>query len=85
MSSLPAVQYGELYYRKLEIDKSFALRQNKGDFDPLMTLSDNSKSELLWWITNITGSHRSLIQSNPDLVLATDASLLGWGGGGGGQ
>ena len=81
VSSLPAVQYGELYYRKLEIDKSFALRQNKGDFDPLMTLSDNSKSELLWWITNITGSHRSLIQSNPDLVLATDASLLGWGGG----
>ena len=44
-----------------------------------MTLSDNSKSELLWWITNITGSHRSLIQSNPDLVLTTDASLLGWG------
>ena len=79
LSSLSAVQYGESYYRKLKIDKKFALRQNQGDFDAPMTLSDNSKSELLWWITNITDSHRSLIQSNPDLVLTTDASLLGWG------
>ena len=28
VSNLPAVQYGELYYRKLEIDKGFALGQN---------------------------------------------------------
>ena len=47
------VQYGELYCRKLEIDQSFALRQNQGDFDAPMTLSDNSKSELLWWIANL--------------------------------
>ena len=60
VSSLPAVQYGELYYRKLEIDKSIALRQNQGDFDAPMTLSDNSKSELLWWIANITGSHTAV-------------------------
>ena len=79
VSSLPAVQYGELYYRKQEIDKSFALRQNQSDFDAPMILSDNSNSELLWWIANITGSHRSLIESNPDLVLTTDASLLVWG------
>ena len=31
VSSLPAVQFGELYYRKLEVNKSNALRQNKGD------------------------------------------------------
>ena len=46
-----------------------------------MTLSSGSKSELLWWIKNLNHSHRSLVISKPDLVLTTDASLLGWGGG----
>jgi hypothetical protein len=44
-----------------------------------MTLSSGSKSELLWWIKNLNHSHRSLVISKPDLVLTTDASLLGWG------
>ena len=79
VSSLPAVQFGELYYRKLEVNKSNALRQNKGDFDATMTLASGSKSELLWWIKNLHHSHRSLVISKPDLVLTTDASLLGWG------
>ena len=38
--SLLRVKYGELYHRKLEIDKSFALRQNQGDFDAPMTILD---------------------------------------------
>ena len=38
VSSLPAVQFGELYYSKLEVNKSNAVRQNKGDFDATMTL-----------------------------------------------
>ena len=44
-----------------------------------MTLASGSKSELLWWIKNLHHSHRSLVISKPDLVLTTDASLLGWG------
>jgi hypothetical protein len=74
VSSLPAVQFGELYYRKLEVNKSNALRQNKGEFD-----ASGSQSELLCWIKNLHHSHRSLVISKPDLVLTTDASLLGWG------
>ena len=44
-----------------------------------MNLSEHSKAESLWWINNITQSQRLLITSNPDLILTTDASLLGWG------
>ena len=79
VSSLPAVQFGDLYYRRLEINKITALRQNQGDFDAVMNLSEHSKGELLWWINNITQSQRLLLTSNPDLILTTDASLLGWG------
>lgn len=79
VSSLPAVRYGELYYRKLEVNKSNALRKNHGDFVAEMTLSEESKSELLWWISNVNHAQRPLVLQKPDLFLTTDASLLGWG------
>ena len=45
-----------------------------------MNLSEHFRVELLWWINNIAQSQRLLIVSNPapDLILNTDASLLGW-------
>ena len=43
VSSLPAVQFGALYYRRLEINKITALRQNQGDYDAVMNLSEHSK------------------------------------------
>ena len=39
VSSLPAVQFGDLYYRRLEINKITSLRQNRGDYDAVMNLS----------------------------------------------
>ena len=44
-----------------------------------MTLSEKSKSELLWWVSNIHQAKRSLVVNKPDLTLTTDASLIGWG------
>ena len=38
ISSLPAVRYGALYYRYLEIDKITALKQSKGDLTPFAML-----------------------------------------------
>ncbi|XP_068738744.1 uncharacterized protein [Montipora capricornis] len=79
VSSLPAVQFGDLYYRRLEINKITALRQNQGDYDAVMNLSEHSKAELLWGINNIAQSQRLLLTTNPDLIPTTNASLLGWG------
>ena len=76
VSSLPAVQFGALYYRRLELNKITALRQNQGDYDAVMNLSEHSKAELLWWINNITQSQRPLITSNPDLILTTDGMQM---------
>ena len=79
VSSLPATDYGALYYRQLELSKIKALRFSCGNFDALMNLSEGSRVELKWWIDNITHSHKSLTVSNPDVILTTDASNLGWG------
>ena len=79
VSSLPATDYGALYYKQLELNETKALRSSCGNFDALMNLSEGSKAELLWWIENSTHSHKSLIVSNPGVILTTDVSNIGWG------
>ena len=79
VSSLPAVQYGPLFYRSLEIDKNTALQQNNGNYEANMTLSSESISELRWWVTNLPTACKSITMDNPDIEMATDASKLGWG------
>ena len=79
VSSFPAVEFAELHYRHLKRYKSSALRENKGKFDSLMTLCAQSKTELTWWVDNVLTSSRAISHGNPELILTTDASNLGWG------
>ena len=79
VSSFPAIQYGELFYRFLEHDKVSALKREKGNFDAMMEVNDNSINEIKWWLNNISSAYK-LIRIQPfDLVLTTDASPDGWG------
>ena len=50
-----------------------------GNFDATLDLSQESMTELQWWLTNLEGSYNVLQIPPIDLVIATDASLLGWG------
>ena len=79
VSSLPAVQYGPLYYRSLEIDKNTALQQNNGNSEATMTLSSESVSDLSWWVTSLPTACKNITMGNPAIEMATDASTLGWG------
>ncbi|VDH98377.1 Hypothetical predicted protein [Mytilus galloprovincialis] len=45
----PGVQYAPLYIKSLEITKDLLLKQNYGNFDAKMTLSDGNISDLNWW------------------------------------
>ena len=71
--------YGPLYYRTLERDKIRALQINNWEFDKRVSLTPEAKSELSWWITNVTGSHNVLTRELPTCTLTTDTSKLGWG------
>ncbi|PFX30406.1 hypothetical protein AWC38_SpisGene4801, partial [Stylophora pistillata] len=77
VSSFPAVEFAEMHYRHLELDKICALRANKGNFDSTMTLSAQSKTELTWWIDNVLTASKPIRHGNPDLTLTTDASKFG--------
>lgn len=77
--SLPGVMHGALYYRHLEKDKSQALLRSKGNFDDLMSLSSQAKSELHWWIQHVGNAYNVIKNPQPQHRITTDASLMGWG------
>ncbi|XP_068738595.1 uncharacterized protein [Montipora capricornis] len=81
VSSFPGVLYGPLFYRHLEIDKTTALRQNKGNYNAHMRLSQENVSEIKWWYDSIPTAHYPILLPNSkvDVIIYTDASNKGWG------
>ena len=59
--------------------KLFSLRAKKGNFDSIMALSPQSKTELTWWVNHVLTASKPIRHGNPDLTLTTDASNVGWG------
>ena len=75
-----AVLQAPLFYRYLDKDKNEALQVSQGDFDQTMVLSERSRSEIVWWLQNVSAVNgKSINVSSPDLYLRTDASNVGWG------
>ena len=78
-SSLPAVQYGPIFYRNIEIDENEALHKTKGSFEALMQLSPESREDLSWWVRTLPQTYKQIDVSNPDIQVTTDASKIAWG------
>ena len=79
VASLPAVQHGDLYYRFLEQNRNSALIKRKGNFNAKTSLDADARDEVLWWKSNIGSTSKSILVNTPDLIITTDASMLGWG------
>ena len=79
VSCFPAVKFGPLHYRALECVKINGLKCFNGDFDSPIALTKDAYDDLKWWIDNIDNSFNDICIPNHDVVLTTDASLLGWG------
>ena len=75
VSSLPGVQFGRLHYRQSEKDKSLALHLCKGNYDGPVTLSNDSRTELDWWVNNITSPFISAHYSGQKF---TNALFMNW-------
>ena len=81
VSSLPAVQYGRLFYRFFDLCKIEALIYNKVHFGDYMVFDDEALSEIKCWMTNINISYCLNKITASSLIVATDASqILVWGG-----
>ena len=63
-----------------EKEKVAVLKQNQGNFETSMILSDMARSDLHWWIANIIDISNSAVHGNCQVTVYSDASLTGWGG-----
>ena len=59
------------------MDKTGALRLNKGNFDAFMSVSELSRSDLQWWINSARSLHNPVSLSQPEITIYTDASKEG--------
>ena len=80
VSNFPGTQFGQLYYRSLEHEKTNALICSKGNYDAHMKLSSRSMIELDWWISNMPFACKNIQPLKANIQLQTDASNKGWRG-----
>ena len=48
VSVFPGVEYAQLFYRSLEIDKIKALKASRGDYNSILILSDTTVTDIKW-------------------------------------
>ena len=73
-------EYGPTYLKRLEILKIKALRKTgRKGFEGRMKISWQGIQDLKWWLANIDNAKFALHLENPEIILETDASNLGWG------
>ncbi|KAM4747505.1 uncharacterized protein WCC33_005072 [Rhinophrynus dorsalis] len=78
-SSIQAIFPGPLHYRALQRLKALHLRRGLG-YSELIDLSHEARVELVWWLRHLDAwNGRAIFGVLPDVVIESDASLLGWG------
>lgn len=70
---------GHAVLPQLEKEKIDALKENKGNFDAVCTISDTCRSDLRWWCANIMSAKKKILKGNPDIIVRSDVSKEGWG------
>jgi hypothetical protein len=78
-ATAPANPVAPLYTKVMERVKNEELKKNFGKFERKMVIPRQLKEELQWWEDNLFQLECPIKRNEPDMVLYTDASLLGWG------
>lgn len=79
VAACPAVDYGFLYTKVLEREKTHALENSSNNFEETMLISPEMKKDLEWWINTIPEAFSPLNSESFNLTIFTDASRTGWG------
>lgn len=79
VAACPAVAYGNLYTRQLEIEKSKSLLKANGNYSATMKLSVEAKQDLIWWSSVKNLMPVKIREDVYDYTIFTDASTSGWG------
>ena len=71
-----------MHYRSLERDKlkNLAVYNGDCDYDSLISLSQESNTDVIWWSGNVEKFNgKSIRKPCIDFFIETDASKNGWG------
>jgi hypothetical protein len=56
------------------------LGKNGGNFEKYLSLSEEARADLSWWVKSMDSSQGKIIfQGEQDIIIFSDASLSGWG------
>lgn len=79
VAACPAIAYGWMYCKELELIKRNALQLNRGNMSKRIDSSVGAISEIKWSHSHIFSSNNKIRTSNFDMEIFTDASTTGWG------
>jgi len=79
VAASPAVEYGLLYIKQLEREKTVALFNAKNNYSTPMLLSIEARNDISWWTTIAKKNIKTIKKDFYDKVIFSDASLTGWG------
>ena len=79
IAACPAIEYGYLYTKVLEREKSIALILNDHNYDSKMAIPDYAIPDLDWWGSKIRSSIKQIDSGFFNVTIYTDASTSGWG------
>ncbi|XP_051169295.1 uncharacterized protein LOC127286759 [Leptopilina boulardi] len=79
VAACPAVAYGWLYYKELEILKQNELKIPNFNPNKKVVLSEEAMKDLKWWRSQIDTAKNKIRTSSFDLEIFSDASSTGWG------
>ena len=73
------IAYAKLRYRALEIDKIFALKLSRGNYNAPMVIGKTAREDLNWWLQELQMLSMPIHKPDIEKVIYSDASLQGWG------
>lgn len=79
VAACPAIEYGWLYTKVMESQKTVALMNNNDNYKAYLSISKEIQKDLNWWSTHIQSNFNKIKQFNFSLEIFSDASLTGWG------
>lgn len=79
VAACPGIEYGWLYTKILEREKSIALSRSHENYNARLHLNSAMHDDIRWWANHIHTSSRQILPDSYDLEIFSDSSRSGWG------
>lgn len=78
-ASFPAVRYGPLHFRLIDMEKACVLQHAKENVDMCMQLTDPSLASVKLYRDSVHSAYNFVRHGQPEVIIFTNAPSYGWG------